>query len=99
MAKNIKKGTSRRRFFSVAGSAYLLAGMAPAVFSRRASAQRKTLHILRWRNFVPAYETWFNETFVKEWGEENDTEVWVDNVGLGQINGLERGGGGGPEGA
>ena len=62
--------------------------MAPAVFSRRARAQRKTLRILRWKNFVPAFETWLNETFVKEWGEANDTEVLVDNVGLGEINGL-----------
>ncbi len=82
------RGASRRRLLGMAGSAYLLAGMAPVVFSGRASAQRKTLHILRWRNFVPAFETWFNETFVKEWGQENNTEVLVDNVGLGEINSL-----------
>lgn len=43
---------------------------------------------MRWKNFVPGFETWFNETFVREWGAENDTEVIVDNVGLGEINGL-----------
>ncbi len=72
----------------MAGSACLLAGLAPAVFSRPARARRETLRILRWRNFVPAFETWFNEIFVKEWGEENDIEVLVDNVGLGEIKSL-----------
>ena len=35
---------------------------------------------------MPGYDAWFNETFVKEWGRANDTEVTVDNVGLGEIN-------------
>ena len=25
-------------------------------------------------------DEWFNETYVKEWGEKNDTEVIVDNT-------------------
>lgn len=43
---------------------------------------------MRWKNFVPGFETWFNETFVKEWGEQNDTRVIVDNVGLGEVERL-----------
>lgn len=43
---------------------------------------------MRWKNFVPGFETWFNDVFVREWGEQNDTEVIVDNVGLGDINRL-----------
>jgi multiple sugar transport system substrate-binding protein len=39
-----------------------------------------TLKILQWVHFVPAYDEWFNETYVKEWGEKNDTEVIVDNI-------------------
>ena len=31
-------------------------------------------------HFVPAYDEWFNETYVKEWGEKNDTDVIVDNI-------------------
>jgi multiple sugar transport system substrate-binding protein len=80
------KGASRRLLLGMTGSAYLLAGLTPTVFSRRANAKRKTLRILRWKNFVPAFEIWFNETFVKEWSEQNDIEVLVDNVGLGGIN-------------
>ena len=40
---------------------------------------------MRWKNFVPAYETWINDQFVRNWGRENDTEVIVTNVGLGEI--------------
>ncbi len=43
---------------------------------------------MRWKNFVPGFETWFNETLAKEWGEENNTRVIIDNVGLGEINSL-----------
>ena len=32
-------------------------------------------------HFVSAYETWFNETYVKEWGEKNNTKVMVDILG------------------
>ena len=38
-------------------------GLAP----RRARAQRKTLRIMQWRHFVPAYDPWFNETFARQW--------------------------------
>ncbi|NNE88313.1 MAG: extracellular solute-binding protein [Silicimonas sp.] len=40
---------------------------------------------MRWKNFVPAYEVWFNDVFVKTWGAKNDTHVIVTNVGLGEI--------------
>ena len=66
----------------------LLCGLASAIIPSSARARRNTLRIMRWKNFVPGFETWFNETFVKQWGAENDTEVIVDNVGLGEINRL-----------
>ena len=34
---------------------------------------------------MPSYDTWCNETYVKEWGEKNNTKVVVDNVGTGDI--------------
>jgi len=80
--------TSRRRFLKAASAAYLAAGLAPAPFPRPARAQQETLRIMRWKNFVPGFETWFNEVFIKEWGQENDTRVIVDNVGLGEVNRL-----------
>ena len=80
--------TSRRRFLKAAGTASLLAGFAPTILTSQARAQQKTLRIMRWKNFVPGFETWFNETFIKEWGQQNDTRVIVDNVGLGEVNRL-----------
>ena len=37
-------------------------------------------------HFVPAFDKWFNEKYVKEWGEKNNTEVTVDNIGLAGIS-------------
>jgi len=47
---------------------------------------KKTLRIIQWNHFVPAYDKWFNGTYIKKWGEENDTEVTVDNVGIPALN-------------
>ncbi len=38
------------------------------------------LSILQWIHFVPAYDEWFNKTWIKEWGEKNDVNVTVDNI-------------------
>ena len=59
--------------------------LAPSIARSQTTARSKTLRLMRWKNFVPAYEVWFNDVFVKNWGAENDTDVIVTNVGLGQI--------------
>src|ERR671915_2019208 len=41
-----------------------------------------TLRILQWSHFVPKYDTWFDNVWVKRWGQANDTEVKVDHVNL-----------------
>jgi multiple sugar transport system substrate-binding protein len=38
------------------------------------------LKILQWAHFVPAYDTWFDNTYVKAWGEKNDVDVKVDHI-------------------
>jgi multiple sugar transport system substrate-binding protein len=43
---------------------------------------QKTLRIIQWRHFVPAYDTWFDNTYTKVWGRKNDTEVIVDHINL-----------------
>jgi multiple sugar transport system substrate-binding protein len=48
--------------------------------------KRKTLRIVQWNHFVPAYDKWFNEKYCKEWGEKNDTDVVVDNIGIQALN-------------
>jgi multiple sugar transport system substrate-binding protein len=82
----IKTSISRRRLLTSAGSTTLAAGaVALPLVSRRARAQSKTLRIMQWRHFVPAFDPWFNEAFAKQWGETNDTHVVIDNVSYGEI--------------
>src|SRR5215475_1000374 len=78
------KGVSRRDFIKIAGAGSIAAGtLGPAfLFPERAAAQQKTLKILQWSHFVPAWDTWFNGTFTKEWGRKHDTNVIVDNINL-----------------
>jgi multiple sugar transport system substrate-binding protein len=53
---------------------------------RQVRAQPKTLKILQWKHFVPGYDTWFNDTYIKTWGERYDTRVIVDNIGLADLH-------------
>jgi multiple sugar transport system substrate-binding protein len=82
------KGVSRRDFIKIAGTTGIAAGaLGPAfLFPERAAAQQKTLKILQWSHFVPAWDEWFNKTYVVEWGQKNNTLVTVDNINLTTIN-------------
>src|SRR5215471_16153195 len=88
--KDRKKGNgvSRRDFIKLAGVGGFAAGtLGPAfLFPERAAAQQKTLKILQWSHFVPAWDKWFNDTFTKEWGKKHDTNVIVDNINLVDLN-------------
>lgn len=74
----------RRRFLRLLGgagtTAAVIAGFAPP-----ARAARRSLKIMQWNHFVPAFDEWFNKKFTREWGERNDTEVIVTNVGMTSI--------------
>jgi multiple sugar transport system substrate-binding protein len=78
------RGLSRRDVIKTATAAGVAASVGPFVHVTPAKAA-KTLKILQWSHFVPAYDKWFNGTYVKEWGKKNDTEVVVDNINLGLI--------------
>src|SRR5260370_9068649 len=82
------EGLSRRDFIKLTGVGGLAAGtLGPAfLFPERAAAQQKTLKILQWSHFVPAWDTWFNNTYTKEWGQKNNTNVIVDNINLVDLN-------------
>jgi multiple sugar transport system substrate-binding protein len=83
----IKDPVSRRQLLSAAGATALVAGTASLPFiPKRARAQPKTLKIMQWRHFVPGFDPWFNQTFATQWGEANDTQVLIDNVGYGEIS-------------
>ncbi len=73
---------SRRRFLAKTGTGLALAGLAPALsapFVSRARAADKTLKIIQWSHFVPAYDTWI-DAFAKDWGEKNGIDVTVDHI-------------------
>src|SRR2546428_12355866 len=73
---------NRRNFAPVAGAG--VAGGSPLTMleARQAPAQIKgtTLRILQWSHFIPAYDAWFDNVFVKEWGEKNGVKVRVDHI-------------------
>jgi multiple sugar transport system substrate-binding protein len=80
-----KRAITRRNVIKKAATFGLVASVGPFFMPRPAKAA-KTLKILQWVHFVPRYDKWFNETYVKEWGKKNDTEVIVDNISIAQIN-------------
>jgi multiple sugar transport system substrate-binding protein len=79
-------GLTRRQFFKISATGALVAGSGTLMFPRYGAAKPKTLKLLQWVHFVPGYDKWFNETYVKEWGRRNDTQVIVDNIGLAGLN-------------
>ena len=82
---------SRRNFIKAVGGSALATGIgANIIVPGRARAARKTLKILQWVHFVPAYDAWFNSERIKDWGEKNDTDVIVDNIHTAGISSLAR---------
>src|SRR5579872_6841593 len=87
MSKQPGRKISRRRFVKLTGGAAAAAGFTSAfLFPEKALAQQKTLKIVQWSHFVPGYDKWFDNTFTKEWGAKNNTNVVVDHIAIGEIN-------------
>ncbi len=83
MPKKRSPGLTRREFVKVAGvGAAAASGLVPVL----GRAQQKTLRIVQWSHFVPAYDTWFDGTFCKQWGQKHDTNVIVDHISIGEVN-------------
>ncbi len=78
----------RRQLLKTIGAAALPTSAAPMLFAGDARAEKKTLRILRWKNFIPEFESWFNDVFVRKWEVENGIRVIIDNVGLGEVDQL-----------
>ena len=74
---------SRRELVRSAGAALTL-GALPALACGRRGRQpapgKKTLKILQWSHFIPAYDRWFDGIYTKQWGEKNGVEVTVDHM-------------------
>src|SRR5713226_3960558 len=83
MSRKTHRGLTRREFAKITGAGAIATGVgANFLFPARAAAQQKTLKIIQWSHFVPAWDTWFNGTYTKEWGQKNNTNVIVDNINL-----------------
>ena len=83
------KRITRRDFIKATAAGALATGIgAPFIVPQRAygASAKKSLKILQWVHFVPAFDKWFNEKYVKEWGDKNNTEVTVDNIGIAGIS-------------
>ncbi|HEY3055379.1 MAG TPA: ABC transporter substrate-binding protein [Thermoanaerobaculia bacterium] len=74
---------SRRKFIGLTGGA--VAGLSSFCRGRTLSPQ-KTLKIVQWSHFVPAYDKWFDNTFTQEWGAKHDTKVIVDHITVSEVN-------------
>ena len=86
MPQDNNSSFSRRRFLKTAGVTALAAGTGPAAIIP-GRAQPKTLRIARMREFVPGYVRWFDD-YAKSWGKQNDTEVIIDWIKMGDISRL-----------
>jgi multiple sugar transport system substrate-binding protein len=74
---------SRRELVKSAGAALTLTavpGLACARRSGKTVRAQKTLKILQWSHFIPAYDRWFDGVYTKEWGEKNGVTVTVDHM-------------------
>jgi multiple sugar transport system substrate-binding protein len=63
-------------FGGLADKSFGFAG--PLQFAKKQLAGE--LRIMQWAHFVPAYDQWLDNTYVKRWGEANDVEVKVDHI-------------------
>ena len=81
---------SRRELLKKAGVGAAAAGAAGATapFSFAGPMRFKgrwlkgDLSIIQWVHFVPAYDDWFDNTWVKQWGQKNDVQVTVEHINL-----------------
>src|SRR5205814_1899127 len=75
-----RKGLDRRKFVTTAGAAAVAAAF-PTIWIRR---RQKTLKIIQWSHFVPAYDVWFDR-YAKDWGTTKGVEVTVDHISLADL--------------
>ncbi|TML84861.1 MAG: extracellular solute-binding protein [Actinobacteria bacterium] len=87
------KGLSRRELLKRAGVGAAAVGVgggaAPYAFAGphryRHKQLKGDLSIIQWIHFVPDYDTWFDKTWVTQWGQKNDVQVTVDHIANTQL--------------
>lgn len=74
---------SRRELVRSAGAALALGSLPVLACGRRGkmpAPAKRTLKILQWSHFIPAYDRWFDGVYTREWGEKNNVSVTVDHM-------------------
>src|SRR5215216_3163165 len=96
--KEVKGDLTRRDLLRKAGlgaAAFTLPGYTNNLLKTKVHGVTKfagrelagTLRILQWSHFVPAFDRWFDNVYVKRWGQANDTEVLVDHINQADLPG------------
>src|SRR5678816_889051 len=76
----VKRGAAGAFAVSMFGGIAERASSFPGVLKHRHRQLKGSLSIMQWAHFVPAYDQWLDNTYVKRWGEANDVEVKVDHI-------------------
>jgi multiple sugar transport system substrate-binding protein len=71
---------SRRELVKSAGAALAVGALACGRGSKQPAPAKKTLKILQWSHFIPAFDKWFDGVYTKTWGEKNGVTVTVDHM-------------------
>ena len=74
---------SRRRFLIEGAGVLAATAVGPTILTRRVAAAR-SLKILQWSHFVPAYDQWF-DPWAKRWGASRGIDVVVDHVSFADV--------------
>lgn len=85
MGDLMKRSITRRRLLTGAASVGIGATAAacglPGASPPAAQSNKgpKSLSILQWSHFIPAYDTWL-DGFVKDWGQKNNVKATIDHI-------------------
>ncbi|HWJ32186.1 MAG TPA: extracellular solute-binding protein, partial [Gaiellaceae bacterium] len=74
----LKKGAAGAAALGAAGAGAPFAFAGPMKFKNK--QLKGDLSIIQWVHFVPAYDDWFDNTWIKQWGEKNDVHVKVEHI-------------------
>lgn len=87
-AELLARSVTRRDFVKKGSLLALSASSLPTILlacsGTGTTGGRKTLKILQWSHFVPAYDKWF-DPWAKAWGEQNNATVTVDHINYADI--------------
>src|SRR5437762_13547658 len=74
----LKKAGVGAAAIGVSGASAPFSFAGPMKFKNR--QLKGNLAIIQWVHFVPAYDDWFDNTWIKQWGQANDVQVNVEHI-------------------